>query len=79
MLVRMPNGTCFMFFPSGFVAPREHPARTVCAAGAISGVTSWNDVDSAPPPSTALGVTLDADTEDGVKRWSGYAVRWNRR
>jgi len=53
--------------------------RTVCAAGVISGVTSWSDVDSAPPPSTALAVTLDADAEDGVKRWSGDAVRWNRR
>ena len=58
---------------------REHPARTVCAAGVISGVASWNDEDSAPPPSTALAVTLDADAEDGVKRWSGDAVKWNRR
>ena len=47
----------------GFANCREPPVRTVCAAGAISGVTSWNDVDSAPPPSTALGVTLDADAE----------------
>ena len=45
---------------------REHPVRTVCAAGAVLGVTLWNEVDGTRPLWMAFSVTPNIDAEDAA-------------
>ena len=40
--------------------------RTVCAAGAVLGVTLWNEVDGTRPLWMAFSVTPNIDAEDAA-------------